>query len=79
MNGNLAWISTGNEFTLLPNFQEHYEHRLAEEEREKLERKVSSLSEEQRAHIYQQGRQLLEDQEKQEGADCLPTLLVSGS
>ena len=63
---------------LLFRYQKQYEHQLLEAEQAKLGRMVSSLSEEQRSYIYQQGLQLLEDQERQGGEECLPTLLVSG-
>ncbi len=58
--------------------QAEYEEQLAAEERQKLVSMVTALSKADREEVYRKGVELLEEQNSNESADCLPTVVISG-
>ncbi|KAL1917801.1 uncharacterized protein VTP21DRAFT_3635 [Calcarisporiella thermophila] len=62
-------------FTMLPS--DTYSAQLAEEENKRLSAKLAKLTENDKGDIYQKGIKLLENQEKKEDLNCLPTLQLN--
>ncbi len=58
--------------------QADYEEKLAAEEQHKLLSMVTALSKANREEVYRKGVELLEEQNSNESADCLPTVVISG-
>ncbi len=58
--------------------QAEYEQQLVAEEQQRLAAMVTALSETDRQKVYRKGVELLEEQNSNESAECLPTVLISG-
>ena len=62
----------------MSSLKDNYDEQLQAREKEKLNAMISGLSEADQEEVWKKGLELLSDQNNKEGADCLPTVLISG-
>ncbi|KAJ3047852.1 Presequence protease, mitochondrial, partial [Rhizophlyctis rosea] len=68
------FLNNPHRLTFIMEPDNAYNEILGQKEQARLKQKVDALSEEERKKIYEQGLQLLKNQEEKEDLSCLPTL-----
>ncbi|KAJ3041990.1 Mitochondrial presequence protease [Rhizophlyctis rosea] len=68
------FLENKHRLTFVMEPENSYNQILAQKEQERLKKKVDALTEEDRKVIYEQGLQLVKNQEEKEDLSCLPTL-----